>query len=130
MFSSRLIEFWCFGLPVTLGRGQVGGDVWRHLWACGVSLHTCTHMCMHTHMYTYTEIANGCQHGGTHVYHVYHACGCVCTCMHVHVCAWCTPPHTPKPIHPPANPQGGTPKISQNSITLELIKIIQFCLKI
>ena len=33
--------------------------------------------------------------------------------MHVHVCAWCTPPHTdthPNPIHPPANPQGGTPE--------------------
>ena len=31
------------------GGGRWVGDVWRHLWACGVSLHTCTHMCMHTH---------------------------------------------------------------------------------
>ena len=53
--------------------------------------------------------------------------------IHVGVCMMhCAPLHisttTPNPIHPPANPQGGTPRISQNSITLELIKIIQFCL--
>ena len=52
-------------------------------WGClgasgdmGVSPHarTCTHMHAHacTHMYTCIEIANGCQHGGIHVYHVYH----------------------------------------------------------
>ena len=36
----------------------------------GVSPYTCMHT--HTHMHTnaHIEIANGCQHGGIHVYHV------------------------------------------------------------
>ena len=60
----------------------------------------------------------------------------VCACMYVHACMCVVhraPPHThthPHPIHPPATPQGRTPGISQNSIELELIKIVQFCLKI
>ena len=55
---------------------------------------------------------------------------CVCACM----CIVYGVPHTPTPtltpIHPSTTPQGGTPRISQNSIELEQIKIIQFCLKI
>ena len=94
--SSGLIEFWCFGLPVALGRGQVVGGVWGH---GGVPMHMHTH----THMYTCIEIANGCQHGGIHVYHVQHAC----VCLHVHTCVHGTPTHTliptPNP-HPPIHP--------------------------
>ena len=54
-----------------------GGDrwvvvgVWGHLGHGGchhMHAHTCT--CMHTHTNTCIEIANGCQHGGIHVYHV------------------------------------------------------------
>ena len=51
-----------------------GGDRWvgcLGTWGCP---QTCAHaracMHMHTHMYTCIEIANGCQHGGIHVYHV------------------------------------------------------------
>ena len=56
-------------------------------------------------------------------------------CMCVHVCVHGTSPHTPTPtltpMHPSATPPGGwTPRISKNSITLELIKIFQFRLKI
>ena len=36
LISSGLIEFWYFGLPVALGREQVGGGVWGHE---GVSPH-------------------------------------------------------------------------------------------
>ena len=61
-----------------------------------------------------------------------HVCVCIhaCACMH----AWDTP-HTPiptpTPIHPSATPPGGwTPGITSNSITLQLIKIFQFHLKI
>ena len=91
----------------------------------GVSLHM--HVHSHTHMYTYIEITNGCRHGGIH------ALSCL-TCMWVGacVCAWCMGhPHTPtpNPIHPHITLLGGTPGISENSITLELIKIIQCCLK-
>ena len=56
----------------------------------------------------------------------------VCACLCVHS-AWDTPtyPHPPSPQSTQLpHLQGGTPRISQNSIALELIKIIQFCLKI
>ena len=59
-----------------------------------------------------------------------HVHACVC----VHVCVHGTPLHTPIPPHPHAPihhpPRGWTPRIGKNSITLELIKILQFCLKI
>ena len=65
--------------------------------------------------------------------HVY-MCVCVCACMHVHVCVGGTPPDAPRcPWHPPPTcplPRAaGSPK-QQNSISPELIEIIQFCLKI
>ena len=66
-----LIEFWCYGLPAALERGQVGGGCLGASVGMGVSPHVCTHMHMHghahTHMYTCIEIANGHQHGGIHV---------------------------------------------------------------
>ena len=93
--------------------------------------HTCTCTHIPTHMYTCTEIANGHRHGGIHVYHVYnmfnmHVYVCVC------VCAWDTP-HIPTPNPTPSTgpqPLKGDPGIGQNSITLELIEIFQFRLKI
>ena len=55
------------------------------------------------------------------------------THMHVRACAhgWDAPSHHPPPpsTHP-STPQGGTPRIIQNSIALEQIEIFQFCLKI
>ena len=53
---------------------------------------------------------------------------CACMCVHVCACAhgWDAPSHHP----PPPSPRGGTPRIIQNSIALELIEIFQFCLKI
>ena len=53
-----------------------------------------------------------------------HACTCMCTCVGG------TPSPPPTHIHPPPHPPGGTPRISLNSIALELIEIFQFCLKI
>ena len=58
---------------------------------------------------------------------------CVCMCVHVHVCAcvWGHPPMPPD-VPPPTCPlprAAGSPK-HQNSISPELIEIIQFCLKI
>ena len=55
-------------------------------------------------------------------YDVIHACACVCMCVR----GILSPP--PAHIHPP--PRGGTPRINQNSIALELIEIFQFRLKI
>ena len=55
-----------------------------------------------------------------------HVCACVC----VHGTPLTHPSQLPpKSIHPPPS-RGGTPGTSKNSITVELIKIIQFCLKI
>ena len=58
---------------------------------------------------------------------------CVCACVHACACAhvWGHPPTTPHPHQPspPTPGAAGSPK-HQNSITLELIEIIQFCLKI
>ena len=56
--------------------------------------------------------------------------------MHVHVSMHAYmghPPHThthPNPNPTTHHPPGGTPWFSKNSITFELIKIFQFCLKI
>ena len=53
------------------------------------------------------------------------ACACMCTCVRG------TPSPPPTHIHPPPHPPGGgTPRINQNSIALELIEIFQFRLKI
>ena len=49
--SSGLIEFCCFGPPVALGRGQVGGGCQGH------RAHACA--CTHMHIHTCIEIANG-----------------------------------------------------------------------
>ena len=57
-------------------------------------------------------------------------CVCMCVCMCMCICVEGTPSTPPTCIHPPPTPKGGTPRISQNSIALELIKIFQFCLKI
>ena len=58
---------------------------------------------------------------------------CMCMLVYACMCAWDIPytsiPDS-TPIYPSATPQGGTPGIGQNSITLELIKIFEFCLKI
>ena len=85
------------------GAGEWGG-IWGH---GGASPHTRTCTCMHahahTHIYTCIEIANGRQHGGIHVYHVYnmfnmHVRACMCVC--VHECVHGTPPNTYTHLHP------------------------------
>ena len=144
---SRLVEvllnfYWFWGSPL------VGGEwVDRVGWREGVP-HTCAHahMCMHAHIW---------HHRNSHEFPknpmgvticmklscLPHMCMCVCVhaCTCVCMCVWGTPNH-PQPIHPPLNhaypihppptPRAaGSPKHT-NSISLELIEIIQFCLKI
>ena len=94
-----------------------GTDGWGASGGMGVFPHICMHAHAIMHMCTCIEIANGHPHGSIHIYHVYN--------MHVHACMGqlpytCTHPH---PNPPTCHPQG-TPGISRNSITLELIKII------
>ena len=100
---------------------------------------------MHTHTRTYDIIGNsqGFPNGGGHLHEIIMFNMCACVCVRVHACACvCTcvggtpnhpwPPciHPPPPsIHPPTPRPAGSPK-HQNSISLELIEIIRFCLKI
>ena len=64
-----------------------------------------------------------------------HVCACICACAYMCMCVCMGHlPHThahPHPHPPICHPTGGwTTGISKNSITLELIKIFQFRLKI
>ena len=142
LISSRLIEFWCFGLSVALGVGGWvdGGGGWL-----GGAPYTCAHARACTHARTRTCMCG--KHDNSMQmavpigfgeipgipYDVIHACACVhmhaCACAHVggvHPVTTHQPPST-QPLNPP---RGVTPGISQNSIALELIEIFQFCLKI
>ena len=103
-----------------------------------------THMYTHAHAHTHTHTCMCGKHDNfmQMVAPIGESMGipydviCTCVCMHVHVCA-CVHVHvygghpstTPTSIQPPPTP-GGTPRISQNSIALELIELFQFCLKI
>ena len=97
-----------FWAPCSSGEGAGERGAW------GVSPHECMHM------------YRNCKWPPTWR----HPC---LTCMCVHACihAWDTP-HTNThsyPYPPICHPLGGTPRISKNSITLELIKIFQFRLE-
>ena len=136
--SSSAIEFWLIpGVPHPRGWG--GG--WMGVRGGDRIPPTHMHTHAHAHTRTYDIIGNPWdfpkiqwEQPFAWNYHVYHACMCVCVracvCMRVHVCGG-HPPTTPHP-HPPSPPTpraAGSPK-HQNSISLELIKIIRFCLKI
>ena len=73
------------------------------------------------------------KHVGSHLHYFTCVCTCVracaCMCMHVHMCGDNPYPPDPQPPTCPLSRATGSPK-HQNSITLELIEIIQFCLKI
>ena len=131
--SSSAIEFWL--IPrVPPGGWGVGGCGWG--WWEGAP-HTCTHACTCTHMRTcvwHHREFPGIPSMGAAICMKLSCLPCVCACVHVHVCGG-HPPTTPQaqpPPHPPTTPTLGalgSPK-HQNSISLELIEIIQFCLKI
>ena len=124
-----LLNFeWFQGSPWGVGMG-VGGGERVH------PIHM--HMHVHAHACMYDIIGNsqGFPQWGRPFawnYHVYHACMCMCVhaCMRVHVHMSGGTPTTPTPKHPPPPPRAAGNRKHQNSITLELIEIIRFCLKI
>ena len=128
--SSALNFYWFWQSP--LGVGEVGG------WGWVSERVPPTHVHMHAHACINDIIGNSQgfpQWGQPFAWncHVYHACMCVHVhaCMHVHVRMWWGhPPTTPHPIHPPPTPRATGSPNNQNSISLELIEIIRFCLKI
>ena len=119
--SSRVIEFWCFGLPEALGRGKVGGggSGWMR-----VSPHMCT--LMHTHAHVRTH-AHKILQMATNMFIMI-----LVSFHHPHVfpifpMSFLSPPHHPCHPHiipkPPFNPPPTATQISKNSITRERIKI-------
>ena len=103
-------------------------------------MHTHMHMNAHARMHMHVKHANhakhGCLHVGGHLQFLYmYTCVyvrvlvCVCVC----VCGGTPPmlPDAPDTPHPPAPPpRAEKTQIGRITITLELIEIIQFCLKI
>ena len=107
---------------------------------CGGMSHAYTHAHAHTHMHTHMHMhvkhakhaKHGCLHVGGNLQFLYmYKCACVhvCVCTCMCVCVGTPPcPQMPPPTCPLPK-AAGSPK-HQNSISPELIEIIQFCLKI
>ena len=135
--------YWFWGSPLW----GVGSGGWVGGGGGGDRMlpHICTHMCMHTCTHMHAHIWHHRKslgipqksNGGGHLHEIMftmHACVCVCMhacmCMCMCTCVGGTPqPPQPTSTHPSTPRAAGSPK-HQNSISLELIEIIQFCLKI
>ena len=125
LISSSAIEFWM--IPGVPPGGGGGGGVVR---GCTPPTCTCMHACTHTCtcIWHHRECP-GISPMGAAICMELPCLPCmhvrVCACLHVHAgaCVWGHPNHP----HPPR--ATGSWK-HQNSITLKLIKIIRFCLKI
>ena len=106
--SSRLIEFWCFGLPAALGVGWVG------VWGWGV-----VGGCLHTHAHThgrgkhdnFMQMAASIGFLGNpwEFPMMSYTCLCVCACVCTCVGGTFLPPPTPS-THP--SPPRGEPSES------------------
>ena len=112
----------------------VGVWGWGLFWGAP---HTCAHACacMHTGTRTCGKHDNFMQMAapigeipGNSLWCHMHVCVRACIRMCMCVRGTLSPP-PPTSTHPPT-PRGGTPRINQNSIALELIEIFQFRLKI
>ena len=132
MISSTIIKFLLIPGVHPLVGWQMGGWGWGWVWVWGgipctdLHMHACTHM----HVKHANHAKHGCLHVGGHLQFLYMY---TCACVHVHACMCGGTPPMPQdaPRHPHLPPPRatGSPK-QQNSISHELIKIIQFCLKI
>ena len=133
-----LLNFKWFQRSTPLRGCRMGGCEWGWIWVCGEVCYACIHAhpctCMNVRMHMHVKHAkHGCLHVGSHLQFLYMY---KCVCVHVRACAcmcMCvgTPPMPPD-APPPTCPlprAAGSPK-HQNSISPELIEIIQFCLKI
>ena len=113
------------------GGGWMGWGGW------GYPPHTCTHMHTHAHACMLNMIIS-CKWPpplGESLgipYDVIRTCTCVCmhACVSMCMCVGGTLSPPPPPSTHPPTPRGETSGISQNSIALELIEILQFHLKI
>ena len=101
--SSGLIEFWCFGLPAALGRGQVdgGNEISGGMGGVPTQCTTCMHAHTHnTHIYTCIEIAvEASMFSMFSMFNMHVTCMCACAC----VCTACM--GHPQLNPPPPNPR-------------------------
>ena len=130
-----MIEFYLIpGVPPWGGGGWMDGGGGQY--ECGgCPMHTCTHMHACTHTCTcMLNMLNMDASMLAAICNFIHVCVCMCLCAHACACMWGHPPMPPDTPRcpPPTCPlprAAGSPK-HQISITLELIEIIRFCLKI
>ena len=119
-----------------VGGGEMVPNTHMHMYT-----YTCTHTC------TYDIIGNSqgfpqCIHMHTHKIYDLHEIIMFTTCTCACACVWGAPPNHPPPhpsnpqttphTHPsnPPTPRAAGSRKHRNSISLELIEIIRFCLKI
>ena len=133
---SRLVQVlsnfdWFWGSPhLGVGGGWIGVGVVR---GCPPHMCTCTHMhTSSTHIWHHREFPGIPPMGGGHLYEIIMFTTYACVCMHVCVCMCHGGAHQlpPTHIHPAPPPRTAGSPNHQNSINLELIEIIWFCLKI
>ena len=123
--------------PGGVANGWMGVGVGMGVWRGVPCTYACTRMRTHAHMHARTCMLNMLNMDASMLAAICNSIHvCVCVCMHVRACV-CMWGHPPCPQIPPDTPPptcplpraAGSPK-HQISITLELIKIIRFCLKI
>ena len=123
--------------PGGVADGWMGVGVGMGVWRCVPCMYACTCMCTHACTHARTCMLNMLNMDASMLVAICNSIHvCVCMYVHAHACAcmWGHPamlPDTPRHPQPtcPLPRAAGSPK-HQNSITLELIKIIRFCLKI
>ena len=113
--SSRVIEFWCFWLPVALGGSGVGGWGWGWLEDAPTHVHMHTHACTHMHAHAcMVNMVISCKWPpplGKSLgipYDVIRTCVCVHMCACACMCMWvgCTPSAPPPPSTHCPTPRG------------------------
>ena len=104
-----LIEFSCFGFPVALGKGQVGGGLSGGMGSVPthVYMYAHTHTCTYAHVYMYRN----CKWLPPWRHPCLSCLTCMCACVYMHVCVVHGAPPTPTPIYPHTTPRGRTTRI-------------------
>ena len=124
--SQLVQELLNFGVLGSLWLWGGGGD-----WGAPTHVHMHAHTCMcgkHDNFMQMATPIGGIPGNSLWCHMRVHVHARMWVCIYVYVCR--APPHHPSPTSTQPHPPGGTPRISQNSITLEPNEIFQFHLKI
>ena len=139
-----VLDFWWHLLGFKTRAGSLIWSWWRHMWCMFPKIHPWCDNCqsldsqhgsksLSPHTYISAEVGCGIRSEDFMgiMFSMFNICVCTHTCMHVCICTCVGEfPHQPTP--PPNQPplRWGQCQLTKNAINLELIKIIQFCLKI